>query len=139
MPITDVAMIEEHTGQARSVCIKIAKRIDEAEALLREWIGDAMYDTIRLDTSHARYTNTQKAESLLAEMIALPDLNRRVTEAGGHVRNLGLDQMGNSNTLMGHSELTAYASGLRHRARLLVQNILLASFNTRRPVFSGNR
>lgn len=114
---------------------RIAGYLLEAETLLREWIGDTKYDEIAANTSHAYYTKAQRAETLLAGMIALPDLNRRLTEQGGHVRNLGLDQMGNINTIMGKSELDAYCINLRSRARSLVRGLLLATTRTDRPEY----
>lgn len=104
----------------------------EAEEVLRGWIGDAKYDDIAADTAHQYRARAVRAETLLTVMVALPDLNRRLTNEGGHVRQLGTDPLGNTNSLMGKTELDAYAANLYNRARSLVRRII-------RPSIINNR
>lgn len=135
MALTTLQVLCEHTGHDFTIAEKIFPYQVEAEEVLRDWIGDPMYERLEANTAHPFFQRAQKAESLLCEMIALPALNRRLTEQGGHVRNLGLDQLGNANLLMGKNELDAYCVNLRHRARLLVRRFILESKDNERPTY----
>lgn len=133
MPIANINDIISASGYDYPIVEKIENYLDEAENLLRKWIGKAKYVEVSADASHDYYSKVKKAEALLAYALALPTLNLRPTERGGHVKNLGLDQMGNSNFLMGKRELDSYGRDIRARARGLVRELLIASRRVTRP------
>ncbi len=135
MALTDQIKVLEHNGLSADLALKVFQYQDEAENLLRQWIGDSKYEEVEANTSHAYYTKVQKAESLLCYAYALPVLNMRVTEKGGVVKMIGLDQMGNANMLMGKRELDSYVRNLIARSRKLVRKLILASTNTDRPEY----
>lgn len=133
MALTTVVTLEQQTVYTRTVCIKMAQYIPEARQTLRRWIGTGMYDAIEANTSHEYYADAVRAEVLLVLAISKPDLNLRLTEQGGHVKNLGLDTLGNTNILMGANELMAYSTNAYHRARLAVADLLLPTVRRVRP------
>jgi hypothetical protein len=109
---------------------------EESEEILRHWIGDGKYEEIEANTAHEFYDLVKRAETLMCVAIALPDMNRRLTEAGGHVTSIGTDQMGNANMLMSKGQVDAYCVNLRARARRLVRKLILPEVINRRSYWN---
>ena len=131
MPLTDLNKITTHTGLDYKVAQKVEQYADEAEVMVRKWIGETKYNEVAADTAHTYYTKVQKAESLLAWAIALPVLNMHIREKGGLVKSTGFAE--SSNQIMGKWELDGYSRNLFARARQLLRKLLLASTYTERP------
>lgn len=133
MSLTTVDKIITHCGLEYPIADKVVGYVDEAEDMLRDWIGDTKYDEIEADTSHTYYTKLQKAESLLAFGNALPVLNMEIREHGGLVKSTGFAE--SMNSLMGKRELDAYGRNLFARAKRLVRKLLLTSGRIERPEY----
>lgn len=110
----------------------------EAEQTIRQWVGDEKYEDMltagsaaayktsesNREYSDIEYTNSVRAEAMLAFAYALPRMNMRITEKGGLVKMIGLDPMGNANMLMGKRELDAYARDIVSKARMLMRELI---------------
>lgn len=134
MPLTNQSKVESHNNLTYEVASKVFEFADEAEEMVRKWIGDSKYDEIAADTSHSFYSKAQKAESLLAYGLALPLLNMRVSEKGGLVKNTGFSE--SVNDIMSKRELDSYCRNLFARARNLLRKLLLASKIDTRPQYN---
>lgn len=106
---------------------------DEAEDMVRKWIGDSKYEEIEASTSHTYYSKVQKAESLLAFGIALPSMGMSIREKGGLVKSTGFAE--STNMLMGKYEVDSYSRNLFARARQQLRKLLIKSYNIDRPEY----
>ena len=131
MPLTNLNKIESHNNLTYKVAVKVENFADEAEDMVRKWIGDTKYNEVAASESHTYYSKVQKAESLLSYGLALPVLNMKLTEEGGLIKSTGFAE--SSNSIMGKWEMDSYSRNLFARARQLLRKLLLASTYVDRP------
>lgn len=143
MALATLQNIIDFNGLSYEVAEKVQPYLYEASEKIREWIGDQKYeDMVSAGTAAAfltaesnrqyadtEFSNTQRAEAILAFAYALPRLNMRLSEKGGLLKATGFAE--SINQIMGKRELDAYAHEIIARARLLMREMIYHGYISR--------